>query len=120
MTTKTIFTSWRPDPVGMILGTGFMQFTAPHGICGLAKIEGESLHILAIESMHEGRGNCRAFIASAKQAYREIIIWEVLNARFKDALRRYAFYFEKGRLDSCGERADAYVWSDGRNCHSED
>lgn len=81
----------RPDPVGLILGTGYQRFQSPIGIEGLAKENGRRLDILAVVNPTDERGRFRLFIAQAKTQYDTICVWEIFNPAIHAALLRYGF-----------------------------
>lgn len=86
------FTTWKPDPVGMALNTGYMRFTYANGIHGLAKINPDrSLSVLAIGSEQEGKGHCRAFFAAAKERFPAVHVWHADNPILEAALERWGF-----------------------------
>lgn len=80
-----------PDPIGQLLGTGYMRFQSPTGICGLAKDDGERLDILAVDTLTPGKGQFRHFINEAKKQYSTICIWEIWNPWLEPVLLRYGF-----------------------------
>jgi hypothetical protein len=81
----------KPHPVGVVLGTGYNYFAAACGIDGLAKIEGDTLNILAVYARKQGSGQFREFIRLAKLEFKTVCIWEVFNPWLDDCLKRYGF-----------------------------
>lgn len=60
---NSLFTFWEPDPVGVILQTGYFRFETPLGVGGLARIgDDDELDVLAVHSEQEGIGQFRRFI----------------------------------------------------------
>lgn len=98
------FTSWEPDPVGQILGTGYYRFESPLGICGLARIVGNELDLLAVVAERPGCGQFRRFINAAKVKFESISIWEDWNPVVGSALAKYGFLLatrtEKGETNT--------------------
>ena len=55
-----LFSAWTPDPVGTMLGTGYMRFETRIGIQGLTRMDNEGgLDILAVVSESPGNGKFR-------------------------------------------------------------
>lgn len=98
-----------PDPVGLILGTGFQRFESPIGIEGLAKENGSSLDILAVVNPSDQRGRFRQFIARAQAEYSTICVWEIFNPAVEAALGRYGFAPEV-ELAATGEPLRGMRW----------
>lgn len=86
-----IFTSWKEDDYGKILGTQMMKFESVCGVGGLARENGDCIELLAVASFIEGKGMFRDFIALCKQHYKTICIWHVDNPKLPPALLRYGF-----------------------------
>ena len=80
-----------PDPVGQILGSPFMRFASPSGICGLAKVDGSHLVLLAVDTTAPGKGQFREFIRQAKGEYATITVLEIWNPWLEGVLTRYGF-----------------------------
>jgi hypothetical protein len=80
-----------PDPVSETLGTGYFRFASIVGCVGLGRVEGDHLHILAIESKNPASGQLRAFMTCAKSEFTTITVWEVWNPALADILARYGF-----------------------------
>ena len=102
-----------PDPVGELLGTGYLRFQSPSGIDGLAKENGDRLDLLAVNALVPGIGQFRRFIQRCKREYETICIWEVWNPMLHEILQRYGFraYSEKDR--HTGERLEGYRYDAG-------
>jgi hypothetical protein len=98
-----------PDQVGQILGTGYMRFASPIGLCGLAKWSDERLDLLAVDAHPPGQGQFRAFIAAAKQVYKTICVWEDWNPVVGEALARYSFQRET-EIQGDGEVLTGWRW----------
>jgi len=101
-----------PDPVGVILKTGYQRFERPDGVAGLFKTEGRRLDVLALHSTFEGKGLVRAFVGHAKRNYDLLYIWHVENPILKEALIRYGFTecCEPISIDGKVEWCDGMVW----------
>ena len=80
-----------PDPMGELLGTGYMRFESPFGVHGPAKEFSDRVDLLAVVSEEQGRGYFRAFIRHLQATYHTVCVWEVWNATLGDVLRRYGF-----------------------------
>ena len=77
--TAKIFTIWIPDPVGVILRTGYFRFESPLGVSGLAKVIGRELDILVVIAEQKGTGQFRRFIEDCKTRFDSISILEDWN-----------------------------------------
>lgn len=88
---QSLFSHVEPDPVGVILNTGYFRFSTAFGVHGLAKWDSDRLDILAIDSDRHGAGRVRLFIEQAKKHFREVYFWHLMNAQFEAALSRYGF-----------------------------
>lgn len=97
-----------PDPVGVMLGTGFLRFCSPCGLEGLAKENGRELVILAVSATYPGNGQFRTFISEAKAQYERIVILEVMNDWLGAVLQRYGFACSDEWFD--GERMQVWRW----------
>lgn len=97
------FDFWKPDPVGVILETGYRKFRHRSGIEGLAKVTGDMLEILAVFATVQGTGQFRQFIAEAKERFATVIVWEDWNPAVGAALKRYGFD-RHGRIEPDGEQ----------------
>lgn len=97
-----------PDWTSEILGTGFVRFEARCGVMGLAREDGESLHVLAIESTTPGKGQFRKFVELSKKNYSNVYIWEVWNEWLRPVLRKYGFN-EVSEFHH-GDYVDGFVW----------
>lgn len=101
--------AWDPGrPYAGLFQTGYEAFTAPCGIDGLARIDGEHLHVLAVVSA--GPGAFRRFVQLAKLEFAAITVWEVWNPIARDALLRYDFEPTRGR-DADGKPTTGLTWS---------
>lgn len=99
-----------PDPVGQILGTGYMRFGTTE-VCGLARVSGpfgQRADILAIDSTTRGTGQVHRFFNNLKKIYGEIYVWEVRNLNLAEALKRYGFN-EKTEVQD-GEPMRGFYW----------
>ena len=97
------------DPVGQMLGTGYMRFQSPNGLGGLAKWTDERLDLLAVHAFVEGRGQFRDFIAAAKREYKTVCVWEDWNPIVGQALARYGFSRET-EIQGDGEVITGWRW----------
>ncbi|MDE2107411.1 MAG: hypothetical protein KGL39_60000 [Patescibacteria group bacterium] len=86
------FATYEPDPIGVLLGTGYNRFETADGMNGLAKITGDRLDVLAVVASKAGAGQFRRFIASAKLTFKIVAVWEDWNPIIGDALKRYGFH----------------------------
>ena len=86
------FATYEPNPIGVMLGTGYNRFETADGMNGLAKITGERLDVLAVVASKAGDGQFRRFIAAAKRAFKIVAVWEDWNPIIGDALKRYGFH----------------------------
>lgn len=97
------------DPVGAILGTGYMRFQSPGGIGGLAKWSDDRLDLLAVHASVEGKGQFRDFIAQAKLVFKTICVWEDINPIVGPCLARYGFTREI-EIQGWGEAVEGWRW----------
>lgn len=109
------FDFWKPDPVGVILETGYHKFRHRSGIEGLAKVTGGMLEILAVFATAQGTGQFRRFIAAAKESFATVIVWEDWNPAVGAALKRYGFE-RHGRIEPDGEQLVGWRF-DSPNCN---
>lgn len=101
------------DRIGKALGTGFMRFSSPVGINGLAKVSpGFRLEILAVDAVRPGNGHFKHFIERAKQEFNVICIWHVTSEILMDCLPRYGFrpWEERQRVNGEFEHMDGWRW----------
>jgi hypothetical protein len=99
------------DPVGAILGTGYLRFESPTGLEGLAKPNGSRLDVLAVINPTGKAGIFRKFIAQAKTEYHTICVWHIENSIVREALKRYGFETEL-EIDATGEVLKGMRWDD--------
>ncbi|MGB8464849.1 MAG: hypothetical protein WCE49_07890 [Terrimicrobiaceae bacterium] len=105
------FFSWfEPDPTGLIFEIGYKRFETPQGVRGLACVPGDRLDILSVEASAPGCGQFRRFIASAKEAFSTIAIWEDWNPLIGEILERYGFQRARS-LYSDGSSSDGWKWT---------
>jgi len=98
----------KPDPVGVLLGTGYFRFISPLGVDGLVKVRQPRLDILFVGTSHPGTGQFRRLIAQAKTEFDIICIWEIWNPLLKIVLPRYDF---KPDIDFVnGEHLAGFRW----------
>lgn len=98
-----------PDPIGVILGTGYMRFQSPNGLGGLAKWTDDRLDLLAVHAFTQGQGQFRSFIAAAKLQWKTICVWQISNPFLGSALERYGFTPET-EIQSDGEIVEGFRW----------
>ncbi len=103
------FVRFVPDPVGVILGTGYSRFQHASGMAGLAKITGDRLDILAVNATNEGKGQFRQFIAAGKKSFRVVAVWEDWNPILAPALERYGFKPAQC-VEAWGEINNGWEW----------
>ena len=104
-----LFATWEVDPVGAILGTGYMRFTTSFGLAGLAKATGDRLDVLAVDAARPGTGQFRRFIDAAKQSFSTVAVWEDWNPILAPALERYGFHPATHAEDD-GEILTGWEW----------
>jgi GTP-sensing pleiotropic transcriptional regulator CodY len=83
--------TFRPSLVGELLGTGYSEFESSTGIHGLAKLDGDTLSLLAVHATTKRQGQFRTFISQAKRKFNQIEILEVWNLGLRRVLLRYGF-----------------------------
>lgn len=105
---NSFFSSWKPDRIGLILGTGMMRFTHQSGCDGLARIDGDSLFVLAVGTQAEGQGNFRAFINDAKASFFRVVLMHDVNPVVTSALARYGF--KRVVIWEQGEEIPSWEW----------
>lgn len=99
----------QPHLLGEMLGTGYDEFVSPFGIRGLAREDGQALHLLALASDEPGQGAFRELIRHAKVAYVAIYVWEIWNEWLPAVLERYGFEPMKAPALT-GEMLAGMVW----------
>ena len=109
MNASALLGAVEPDPIGVVLCTGYMRFQSPGGLGGLAKWTDTRLDLLAVHAMIEGRGQFRDFIASAKREWQTICVWEDWNPVVGPALARYGFTRET-EVQGDGEIINGWRW----------
>lgn len=77
--------------LGELLRTGYDEFVSPFGIRGLAREDGQTLHLLALHADEPGGGAFRTLMEHAKATYQAIYIWEIWNDWLPAVLERYGF-----------------------------
>src|ERR1051325_12094400 len=87
----TVLGTTEPDPIGVMLDTGYMRFVSSTGIEGLAKTTGRQLDVLAVVNPTGKPSSFRNFIAQAKTEFDTINVWVIENPVVADALKRYGF-----------------------------
>jgi hypothetical protein len=98
-----------PDPIGQILGTGYMRFESPTGLDGLAKWTDERLDLLAVVTRTPGKGCFREFIRRAQAVWQTVCVWHDDNPLVGHALFRYGFTPETEILAD-GEVVSGWRW----------
>lgn len=110
MKTIPAFFDWaEPDPLGVLLGTGYWRFTTPFGSDGLAKWEGDRLDVLAIGSRRDGEGMFRTFIEQSKKHFRIVFVWHDMNPIVTEAMKRWGFV-RCLEIASDGEKMHGWKW----------
>lgn len=109
MKSTGFFTTFEPDPVGVLLGTGYQRFETADGMAGLAKVTGDRLDVLAVVAARAGEGKFRRFIAAAKRAFAVVAVWEDWNPIIGGALQRYGFQ-PATQTEADGEVIHGWQW----------
>lgn len=91
------------------LETGFERFEWSGGVEGLAKVEGNQLHLLAVYSETPGTGEFRRFMIECMAAYSFIRVWSVWSDRLRTILQRHGFVEGKD-VDQFGDWHDVWDW----------
>lgn len=112
------FLRFEPDPIGEILGTGYSRFTHASGMAGLAKVTGDRLDILAVNTTQEGQGQFRQFITAAKNTFRAVAVWADWNPILAPALERYGFKPAQC-VEAWGETNNGWEWKLGQKDQSQ-
>ena len=81
----------KPSAISEYLDTGYSEFISTAGINGLAKFEGDTISLLAVNATKQRTGQFRKFINQAKRIFKQIEITEVWNPELQNALIRYGF-----------------------------
>lgn len=97
------------DPIALVLGTGYMRFSSPSGIDGLAKRDGTRLDILAVIATKPGTGQFRKFISRCKVRFETVCVWHDFNPQIGEALARYGFHPETD-IAADGETLTGWRW----------
>lgn len=107
---ENIFFSITPDPMGLILETGFDKFVSRFFIEGLLRFpEPGKIEILAVVSTMPGHGHFHAFIDALKKEYKTVCIWFDENPILGPMLARYGFHPECD-IDGRGEVLRGWRW----------
>ena len=107
----SFFSSFEPDPTrSLILKTGYNRFQTTHGVRGLACVSGDRLDIVSVQASVPGCGQFRRFIASAKEVFSTIAVWEDWNPLIGKILTRYGFKRARS-LYSDGSASDGWKWT---------
>lgn len=114
MVTTSLFTLWTPDPVGVILRTGYYRFDTAIGVSGLARLAHPDnfrteLDILAVIAEQKGCGQFRRFIEEAKKRFDIVSVWEDWNPVISQSLARYGF-IPVSRTEK-GETNEGWRWT---------
>ena len=107
-----------PDPIGIMLGTGYNRFESPIGLAGLAKWTDERLDLLAVHTRQKRKGHFRDFIARAKTVWQTICVWHDDNPLVGEALARYGFSRET-EIQGDGEMVTGWRWDKTPNGQAE-
>lgn len=106
---KNIFNGIWPDPIGVLLGTGFQRFEAHNGLDGLCKAGDGKIELLelVVDEKDRNRGTCREFIKACCDYYHRVRVLHVDNPILEDALIRWGFTkFEC--VDEFGDKVEGY------------
>jgi hypothetical protein len=87
--------------------SGFVEFSSGK-VCGLWKLDGDCVDILAIETLQRGKGHCSRFIDGLMKQCRRVRFLHVDNPILRDALLRRGFREVDWYHD--GEPVDGMVW----------
>lgn len=79
--------------IAAVLGTGMQDFVWHGCIAGLLKEEdgGATVTILAIDSKHEGCGNCRKFLEDMLVQYQTVNVLDVTSPKVEHLLTSLGF-----------------------------
>lgn len=99
----------RPYGTAELHLTGFEQFEWSGGVGGLAKVQKDELHLLAIHADKPNTGQFRVFMRECKEAYPFIRVWSVWSANLRVILVRYGFV-EGVDTDQFGIFHDVWDW----------
>ena len=107
-----LFGSITPDPVGVILKTGYHRFMRKDGVGGLFKASDNRLDILALSSEFPKRGYVKKFILEAKKKFKIIYGWHFTNEPLRQAFERWGFKacYEPESFEGKIEWNDGMVW----------
>src|SRR5688572_33077484 len=95
MSPDDFFTLYEPDKIGVMLGTGYMNFRHSSGIHGLAKAGGFGLYLLVVYADDPGTGQLSAFMKAAKESFKYIVVFEVWNPDLEAILKKWEFVFNE-------------------------
>lgn len=98
-----------PDPIGVILETGYSRFVSPLGVSGLAKEEGDRVDILAVVSHEKGKGHFGNFLRHCQNTYATVCIWKDWNPILAPMLVKRGFR-HTSETDKFGEKLDGWRW----------
>jgi hypothetical protein len=105
-----IFKAIEVDPIGQMLGTRMLRFSARCGIEGLMRENGHGMiEVLAVTTRTPGRGQFRTFIRQLQVHYQIICVWHIDNPFLPGALQRYGFMPEV-TVDEFGDAVTGMRW----------
>lgn len=97
-----------PNLIGQLLSTGYDEFHSPTGVNGLFKLDGATLHLLAVIATTPGVGQFRDFIQGCKAQFHTIYIWEIMNPVLNTILKKYDFW--PCAIIQDGEHLNGWKW----------
>lgn len=98
-----------PDFTSIMLGTGFHEFRSPHGIQGLAKLDGSCVMLLVVMATRPKTGQFHRFIDACKEEFEEIQIHEVWNPLLDKILSSYGFVEFSDETNKC--KTTGWKWT---------
>lgn len=105
-----------PDPVAVVLGTGFKRFESPTGAVGLVRVTGRAVDLLAIDTAQHGCGMFRRFVGQLKTEADQITFLVILNPdKIGRILTRYGFE----AVDIMETHPDGVEWVKGMRWQKE-
>ena len=90
------------------LQRAFYEFSTER-ICGLVKVLGDRIEILAVAALEPGKGHFGEFLEDLRGSYAEIIFWAMMNDRLERSLRRQGFVGIAG-IEEDGSILTGLVW----------
>lgn len=88
---KPFFSYTGPDPFGFSRSTKFDVFQHESGISGLARIDGDTLYLLAVNASKPGNGEFSRFLAAAFDRFEVIEVLHVWSGELERILAAKGF-----------------------------